>query len=493
MMGMRAEIRSWNFTRRLGWLIATVVAITPLTAQDTPASQSTQTAPDTTAQSATNSADQPKTFEVGGDVIWMDTQVELNAGDQIKLSGSGTLTMDGKQFGPDGASRGWRDLIRSYPVNSAGSGALIGRFGDNEAAQPFLIGQETTQTVPLAGRLFLGLNKSGTTPINGTFTVVMSIVSHAAAVSQQEDYKLPPVTLAMIDEIPRRVVDADGNVGDNNNFVIVGPEAAVVQALETAGWVKVDPSTGDAVVNGIMAVLNKDAYLTIPMSPLMMFGRVQDYGFAHAEPIAVVAERHHFRLWKAPFTAGGREVWAGAGTHDIGFDRDQRNNGITHKIDPDVDKERDFIGQSLKESGMVATTELMMPSAPNKDAKTATGGSFFSDGQVLVIQLKPQPDEKFTVEPQAPANTSTAPATVSQTSSNASSNAAAGGTAGGTGQIDPFQPSLSAPQTPATIFQGGAGAAGQSPNPQNSGETTTKPNSEFKTPEGGYFDGLFPN
>src|SRR6201999_107938 len=99
------------------------------------------------------------------------------------------------------------------------------------------------------------------------------------------------------------------------------------------------------VLSGILATfITKQAYLTLPMSVLTLFGRVQDYGLAHAEPIQVVAQRHHLRLWKAPFQADGQEIWIGAATHDIGFDRDQRNNGVTHKIDPDVDQEREFVG-----------------------------------------------------------------------------------------------------------------------------------------------------
>ena len=34
------------------------------------------------------------------------------------------------------------------------------------------------------------------------------------------------------------------------------------------------------------------------------------------------------------------DVWVGAGTHDIGFEKDQRNGKVTHKIDPAVDGER---------------------------------------------------------------------------------------------------------------------------------------------------------
>jgi len=125
----------------------------------------------------------------------------------------------------------------------------------------------------------------------------------------------------------------------------------------------------------------------LPMSELTLFGRVQDYGLAHAEPITVVLQRHHLRLWKAPFEVDGQQLWVGAATHDIGFDRDQRNNGVTHKIDPDVDLEREFVAQSLDDTGLVDGLSYVAPTQPSKEARTATGATFHSDGRMLVIQL----------------------------------------------------------------------------------------------------------
>ena len=88
----------------------------------------------------------------------------------------------------------------------------------------------------------------------------------------------------------------------------------------------------------------------MPMSTLYLFGRPQDFGYEMVKPIAMVASRHHFRIWKAPFTWKGQEVWVGAGTHDVGFAKDKRNGSITHKIDPAVDGERDNIGSSLQKT-----------------------------------------------------------------------------------------------------------------------------------------------
>jgi hypothetical protein len=80
-------------------------------------------------------------------------------------------------------------------------------------------------------------------------------------------------------------------------------------------------------------------------------------------------------------------VWVGAATHDIGFEKDKRNNGLTHKIDPDIDLERDYVQKTLSSTGLVAEVTHFLPKQPMLEARTATGGSFHSNGQVLVMIL----------------------------------------------------------------------------------------------------------
>lgn len=329
-----------------------------------------------------------KEIDVSASQTWTDTGIDLNAGDALAFTATGSISYGPQTAGPDGLKRGWKDLLMQFPVNEAGRGALVGRFGDSPAARPFLIGAKAQRTAPIAGRLFLGINQMANLNGSGSYHVVIERTpapSNASAIP----LNLPPFTQQMLDNIPARVNDALGNPGDRVNFIVIGSQANLTSALKAAGWVSVDKTKTDAVITGLVASLSKEAYVTLPMSELELFGRVQDFGYAQADPVKVVASRHHFRIWKAPFTLGGETVWAGAGTHDIGFERDQRNNGITHKIDPATDGERDYIGQSLEQTGMVAKEEYVTPAHPVKEARTATGGGFTSDGRTLIIYLKP--------------------------------------------------------------------------------------------------------
>lgn len=322
----------------------------------------------------------------------MDTGIDLRVDDVAVITAAGSLTLaQGRTAGPAGLTRGFRDLLKAYPVNEAGLGALIGRIGSSDAAVPFLVGEAKRLQVPRAGRLFLSINKSGNDTVDGTFRVTVEFQSRGPEKPLSiDESKLPKVTREMIDRIPRRVTDEAGNPGDNVNFVVPGSEQRVLAAFQAAGWVEVNKTKEAALVQGLLETLSKQAYLELPMSELTLFGRVQDYGLAHAAPIQVVAQRHHLRLWKAPFQADGQDVWVGAATHDVGFDRDARNNGFTHKIDPNIDDEREFVGHSLEETGRVAKLSFIIPSQPSKEARTATGATFHSDGRVLVIQLLPE-------------------------------------------------------------------------------------------------------
>lgn len=332
-----------------------------------------------------------KEIDISADQAWTDTGIELNAGDALTITATGSITYGPQAAGPDGLKRGWKDLLMQFPVNEAGRGALVGRFGDSPAARPFLIGAKAQHTAPVPGRLFLGINQMPNFGGTGSYHVVIERTAATPSKTGSVSQDLPPFTQQMLDSIPPRVNDALNNPGDRINFIVVGSQDSLLSALKAAGWVAVDKTKTDAVITGLLASLSKEAYVTLPMSELELFGRVQDFGYAQADPLKVVASRHHFRIWKAPFATGGETIWAGAGTHDIGFEKDQRNNGITHKIDPATDGERDYIGQSLQQTGTVAKEEYLTPTHPIKEARTATGGGFTSDGRTLIIYLKPGP------------------------------------------------------------------------------------------------------
>ncbi|MGH9705324.1 MAG: LssY C-terminal domain-containing protein, partial [Candidatus Acidiferrales bacterium] len=237
----------------------------PLLARQTQETQQAQTAasetPSPGAQTGASDNQKSHDFTVGGTVQWMDTKIDLRAGEKLQITGSGTITYPAnpssksnsttpQTFGPDGLARGWQDLIHEYAVTSGGHGALIGRLGSADAAQPFLVGASLVYTAPVAGRLYLGINQSlkDAGAASGSFSIKIAVLdpgastADAANVGGPAETEIAGITSDLLGKLPRRVNDPQGNPGDMVNILIVGTEDQVVNVFTTAGWVHVDSS-----------------------------------------------------------------------------------------------------------------------------------------------------------------------------------------------------------------------------------------------------------
>ena len=362
--------------------------IAPTTQSAPPAEKS----PPNPSPTATGTRITSKQFTLAGGKTWTDTGLTLEPGQRIVVSAEGELRYsDAKAYnGPEGMARGFKDLLRALPLNSEGRGALIAKIGDPDVAEPFLLGPKKDVVSPISGKLTIGINQSESDTGDGSYKVTIEVFASTDATPREVARAMPGIpgiNNDLFSKIPRRIGDKQGDPGDMVNFLILGTEDQMKKVFTTAGWVKVDADVKGTVLAGLIDSLSKESYLTMPMSQLYLFDRPQDYGWVHAEPISVVASRNHLRVWKAPFTINGETLWVGAATHDIGFERDQRNNGVTHKIDPDIDLERNYVEKTLSSTGLVSEVTHFLPENPMLEAKTATGGSFHSNGQVLVLKL----------------------------------------------------------------------------------------------------------
>jgi hypothetical protein len=398
------------------------------------------------AQSESNPRE--RRFQVSASPAWTDTGLSLQPGDTVTIAvvpvSSTSSDSAAKPCDPAGLSDSSTNTA-GLPLPQAGPGALIAKL--EAAASPILVGARTELHIDNTSDLFLGMNLSGKPACQGGFEVKVQTLSPAPEtanpssaqqttrgaqlksqlasaaqvfMSGQFGMNKPvadsgtatdasgsaatdasavpalhisevPLDAALrkqLDSLPRRVNDQFSNLGDMVNFVIVGSQQDVQSALAASDWHVADTNNTRAALNAVMQTYDSKDYLAMPMSTLFLFGRKQDFGYEMAEPIAMVASRHHFRIWKAPFTWSGHEVWVGAGTHDIGFAKDKRNNNVTHKIDPAVDGERDNIGTSLQKSNKAKTFSYYLPPNAVEEAKNATGDGYHSDGRLLVIFLQ---------------------------------------------------------------------------------------------------------
>src|SRR5258706_1942286 len=226
--------------------------------------------PATSKQTPSGKRRTSQEVQIAGDQSWSDTGIDVQPGEHIVVTATGNLryTDATEDNGPDGIARGFKDLLRILPFNGAGRGALIGRVGDAEIAQPFLLGAHRDVVAPVAGPLAIGINQVSDDTGDGTYTVRINILapdSDAAYRPARQVKSISGVDATIWTKVPRRVADKNDNPGDMVNFLLIGSEDAMQKVFAAAGWVKVDADVRGTVLRGIIESISKESYLTIPM------------------------------------------------------------------------------------------------------------------------------------------------------------------------------------------------------------------------------------
>ncbi len=189
----------------------------------------------------------------------------------------------------------------------------------------------------------------------------------------------------MLAGAPQRVQSKTKKPGDPLNLIVVGSADQILTAFKQAGWEEARKLGTVTAVGTMRAMVSDNSYEQAPVSQLYLFGRAEDLAFEKI--LNTFLKRHHLRLWRTLVPApDGREIWLGASTHDIGIDR--HGAVISHEIDTNLDAERAKVGADLEAGGLVAAERLVSRPNPLTEGKTATGGTWTTNGQLLVIELK---------------------------------------------------------------------------------------------------------
>jgi LssY C-terminus len=200
----------------------------------------------------------------------------------------------------------------------------------------------------------------------------------------------------MVKMLPGRVLNGEGREGDMLNVIFAAKEEDLREAFARAGWVSVEKSHPQIIWH---LLCQRTRYTKLPMDRLYLFGRPQDYSYALPEPGAVVAQRHHLRIWKTSWKVDGVPLWVGAATHDVGIEFVTRKFWVFHRIDPNVDAERDFIAGDLEQTTQLTRHEYVTSAEGVSGAETATGQAYYSDNRMLFIGLGPSPERVATDGP----------------------------------------------------------------------------------------------
>ena len=121
-----------------------------------------------------------------------------------------------------------------------------------------------------------------------------------------------------------------------------------------------------------------------PMSHEYYLGRVEDLRFERASPSA--RARHHVRLWRAD---SSDTLWAAAATEDVGILVSARSRTVTHRIAPDIDRERDLLLGDLLAGGCVALVGYATLPGAQRSGIGVARQPFVTDARVAVVRTVP--------------------------------------------------------------------------------------------------------
>jgi hypothetical protein len=169
--------------------------------------------------------------------------------------------------------------------------------------------------------------------------------------------------------------------------MFIGSRQQLIAAFQEAGWFEADSLSMGSAMKSMQATFRGTGYTQAPVSLLMIDGRPPDLVFQKS--LDTFAKRHHIRIWKQPETYQGRDVWVGSATHDIAISSARKATKWSHRIDPHIDREREWIETDLLFAGTATSYALVdRPHVPKK-AANSTGDDIVTDGQISIVALGP--------------------------------------------------------------------------------------------------------
>ena len=179
----------------------------------------------------------------------------------------------------------------------------------------------------------------------------------------------------------------------------VGSDEEVRAAFAAAGWTGSREHSIATRLKVMRAIAENRAYPDAPMRTLFLDGAVADLSLQKA--LDTLEKRDHLRIWhRTGAEWAGRPVWASAATRDIGLGFSMRPFGFSHRIETDVDQERDRVVLELRFTGCVERVDYVERTEGLGSGRGARRG-IQSDGRVAVVFLNSCDEPRLAVMEQS--------------------------------------------------------------------------------------------
>ena len=186
------------------------------------------------------------------------------------------------------------------------------------------------------------------------------------------------------DDNPRITQTGDGHPGDALNVSLIGSEAEVKAIMAAAKWFPADPlGIRSDLKIAVDTVLERE-YDDAPVSSLYLYGRKEDLAFE--QPVGNdPRKRHHVRYSALEkLDPESRPIWFGSAIFDDRVGISRTTGQITHHTAPEIDTERDYLFQDLKQTGNLSDTSFVDNFHVTREGKNGGGDPWHTDGRLAV-------------------------------------------------------------------------------------------------------------
>ena len=166
------------------------------------------------------------------------------------------------------------------------------------------------------------------------------------------------------------------------NFIFIAKSNNdLLNIFKKSWWDRADQLWRTSIKKMWIALINKTDYYTAPITPLYWNKKIQNFWFQKPTDDENLKFRHHIRIWKTNYKILNNYIYFWCWIFD-----DWLKWWITHKIDPNLDKEREYILGDFKSTWIIKKiTKLKLEEWFMWN--NFSWDSFFTDGYTYLIKL----------------------------------------------------------------------------------------------------------
>jgi len=234
--------------------------------------------------------------------------------------------------------------------------------------------------------------------------LTLTLTQPLLAASRETAHAVPQITddergelTRLVAALPSRTqAPITGRESDLTNVLFLGSHDQIAAAFAAAGWTPASPASLRHRIAWIRAVSERRGDGSGPMSPLLLNGATPDMSWQKG--LNDVSKRHHVRMWREPGTWRGQEMWIAAATRDIDFAYLRPGNTFTHRIEQDVDRERDKVAYDLAFTSCGNLLDWTNRADFPRSARNATDDPMITDGRIVAIGLNDCSEPRLSTE-----------------------------------------------------------------------------------------------